>query len=128
MDIALQAVFIPGAWVERSFTHQGDLVALTFPSPRRLVLVLAWIMNGLSLKKVLLNKSPFRGGGRHFPDMFPGPRHSKTIFIPANTRERRTALSLNGTSANRRPRIECIKKELSPEEKRLLYCTVNVNQ
>lgn len=86
-------------------------------------------MNVLGLKKVLLNKSPFRGGGgRHFPDMFPWPRHSKTIFIPANTRERRTALSLNGTLANRRPRRECIKKELSPEEKRLLYCTVNVNQ
>ena len=67
MDIALQAVFIPGAWVERSFTHQGDLVALPFPSPRRLVLVLAWIMNVLGLKKVLLNKSPFRGGGEAFP-------------------------------------------------------------
>lgn len=67
MDIALQVVFIPGAWVERSFTRQGDLVALPFPSPRRLVLVLAWIMNVLGLKKVLLNKSPFRGGGEAFP-------------------------------------------------------------
>ena len=67
MDIALQAVFIPGAWVERSFIHQGDSVALPFLSPRRLVLVLAWIMNVLGLKKVLLNKSPFRGGGEAFP-------------------------------------------------------------
>jgi len=58
------------------------------------------------------------GGAPHFPDMFPRPRHSKTMFIPANTRERRTALSLNGTLVNRRPRIECIKKELSPEDKR----------
>ena len=75
-------------------------------------------MNVLGLKKVLLNKSPFRGGGEAFPRHVSLARALKDNFHT----------SLNGTLANRRPRRECIKKELSPEEKRLLYCTVNVNQ